>query len=80
MVYDHVTVHTNTVDITVPAFLIGIVLGPLAAKFIDATRWGSAAPYQKEEITLVCPENPSSVLVGRLTNARDLRGLLLGSS
>jgi hypothetical protein len=33
--------------------LIGIILGPIAARFIDAERWGSAAEDQKEAITLV---------------------------
>ncbi|KAE8159214.1 Na(+)/H(+) antiporter 1 [Aspergillus tamarii] len=35
-----------------PAVLIGIVLGPVAAKFLDATRWGSAIKDQQEPITL----------------------------
>lgn len=38
---------------TVPAVLIGIILGPLAAKFISVERWGSAAEGQQEAITLV---------------------------
>lgn len=37
----------------VPAVVFGILLGPLAAKFIDADRWGTAAEDQKNEITLV---------------------------
>jgi len=35
-----------------PAVVFGIILGPLAAKFIDAERWGSAAEGQQEAITL----------------------------
>lgn len=34
-----------------PAVMIGIILGPIAAKFLDAERWGSAAE-DKETITL----------------------------
>lgn len=36
-----------------PAVIVGIVLGPIAAKFIDAERWGSAQGGQQEAITLV---------------------------
>lgn len=36
----------------VPAVLIGTLLGPLAAKFLDASRWGSAAANQTSVITL----------------------------
>lgn len=36
-----------------PAMLIGIVLGPIAAKFIDSERWGFAVKDQTEYITLV---------------------------
>lgn len=36
-----------------PALLIGIILGPLAAKFLDSTRWGHAIKDQTEYITLV---------------------------
>ncbi|RYP67844.1 hypothetical protein DL771_007021 [Monosporascus sp. 5C6A] len=35
-----------------PAMLIGIALGPIAAKFLDATKWGSAAEDQQNTITL----------------------------
>ncbi|KAI1370980.1 Na(+)/H(+) antiporter 1 [Hypoxylon crocopeplum] len=35
-----------------PAVLIGMLLGPIAAKFLDAKRWGSAAPDQQDAITL----------------------------
>ncbi|KAK8124094.1 Sodium/hydrogen exchanger family protein [Apiospora kogelbergensis] len=35
-----------------PAVILGIILGPLAARFIDAERWGSAAPEQQHAITL----------------------------
>jgi hypothetical protein len=38
---------------TVPAVLLGIALGPLAAKFLDAERWGAGADGQQEAITLV---------------------------
>lgn len=37
-----------------PALVVGIVLGPIAAKFIDSERWGSAVKDQTSEITLVC--------------------------
>jgi NhaP-type Na+/H+ or K+/H+ antiporter len=32
--------------------LVGIILGPIAAKFLDSTRWGSAAEGQTSAITL----------------------------
>lgn len=35
-----------------PAVLIGIILGPIAAKFIDTERWGSASEGQTSNITL----------------------------
>ncbi|KFY93626.1 hypothetical protein V498_04317 [Pseudogymnoascus sp. VKM F-4517 (FW-2822)] len=35
-----------------PAVVVGIILGPIAAKFLDAERWGSAAPDQQGAITL----------------------------
>jgi NhaP-type Na+/H+ or K+/H+ antiporter len=35
-----------------PAVAIGVLLGPVAAKFIDTERWGSAAPDQTGAITL----------------------------
>ncbi|OAL56440.1 hypothetical protein IQ07DRAFT_495951 [Pyrenochaeta sp. DS3sAY3a] len=35
-----------------PAMMIGIALGPIAAKFIDSERWGSAVKDQTEYITL----------------------------
>jgi len=35
-----------------PAVIIGIILGPIASKFIDAERWGVAAPEQQNAITL----------------------------
>ncbi|KAK4243449.1 putative Na(+)/H(+) antiporter [Corynascus novoguineensis] len=35
-----------------PAVVVGIILGPLAAKFIDSSRWGSAADGQTSAITL----------------------------
>lgn len=37
-----------------PALIMGIILGPIAAKFIDSTRWGSAVKEQTSDITLVC--------------------------
>lgn len=33
--------------------MLGIALGPLAAKFLDAERWGSSVEGQQEAITLV---------------------------
>ncbi|EEP81432.1 conserved hypothetical protein [Uncinocarpus reesii 1704] len=35
-----------------PAVIVGIALGPIASKFIDAERWGVAAPEQQNAITL----------------------------
>ncbi|EUC44648.1 hypothetical protein COCMIDRAFT_6068 [Bipolaris oryzae ATCC 44560] len=35
-----------------PAVLIGIILGPIAARFLDAEKWGSAVEGQQEAITL----------------------------
>ncbi|KAI1335713.1 Cation/H+ exchanger [Xylariaceae sp. FL0016] len=35
-----------------PAMLIGICLGPMAAKFLDSERWGSAEEDQQGHITL----------------------------
>ncbi|OHW99949.1 sodium hydrogen exchanger family protein [Colletotrichum incanum] len=35
-----------------PAVVLGICLGPLAAKFLDSERWGSAVEGQTNEITL----------------------------
>ncbi|KAG9235164.1 Sodium/hydrogen exchanger family protein [Amylocarpus encephaloides] len=35
-----------------PAVALGVALGPIAAKFLDAERWGSAAPEQQGAITL----------------------------
>ncbi|KAL4811782.1 Sodium/hydrogen exchanger family-domain-containing protein [Aspergillus spinulosporus] len=35
-----------------PAFLIGIVLGPYSAHFLDASEWGSAVWGQQDAITL----------------------------
>ncbi|THC92941.1 hypothetical protein EYZ11_007584 [Aspergillus tanneri] len=35
-----------------PAVLVGIIMGPTAAKFLDATEWGSAVKDQQEAITL----------------------------
>ncbi|KAK1848000.1 sodium hydrogen exchanger family protein [Colletotrichum chrysophilum] len=36
-----------------PAVVLGVCLGPLAAKFLDSERWGSAVPGQTNDITLV---------------------------
>lgn len=35
-----------------PAVFVGVLLGPIAAKFLDSTRWGSAAAGQTSVITL----------------------------
>ncbi|KAK1960029.1 sodium/hydrogen exchanger family protein [Colletotrichum sublineola] len=35
-----------------PAVILGICLGPLAAKFLDSERWGSAVEGQTNDITL----------------------------
>jgi len=40
-----------------PAVLIGVILGPIAARFLDAEKWGSAATGQQEAITLACAES-----------------------
>lgn len=36
-----------------PAVAIGIILGPVAAKFIESEQWGNAEPGQTSAITLV---------------------------
>jgi NhaP-type Na+/H+ or K+/H+ antiporter len=36
-----------------PAVVIGIILGPVAAKFIESEKWGNAEPGQTNAITLV---------------------------
>lgn len=49
--------YTQWQDLTiqaVPAMLIGIALGPVAAKFIDSEEWGSARSGQTVYITTVC--------------------------
>lgn len=40
----------------VPAVIVGIILGPISAKFLSAGRWGSAEEGQQEAITLVCSQ------------------------
>ncbi|CEI70412.1 hypothetical protein FVEN_g1082 [Fusarium venenatum] len=35
-----------------PAMVVGIILGPVSAKFLDSERWGSAEPGQTGEIAL----------------------------
>ncbi|TGJ80331.1 hypothetical protein E0Z10_g8449 [Xylaria hypoxylon] len=35
-----------------PALIVGVILGPLAAKFLDPEKWGSANPGQEAAITL----------------------------
>ncbi|KAF2728038.1 hypothetical protein EJ04DRAFT_119637 [Polyplosphaeria fusca] len=35
-----------------PAVMVGIILGPIAARFLSAERWGSAEEGQQEAITL----------------------------
>ncbi|KAH6868496.1 Na(+)/H(+) antiporter 1 [Alternaria rosae] len=47
----HVLKSVNS-SFPVPAVLIGIILGPIAARFLDAEKWGSAAEGQQEAITL----------------------------
>lgn len=44
-----------------PAVIIGIVLGPVAAKFLDSERWGHSIKDQTEYITLV--GHPTCALV-----------------
>ncbi|EAQ91083.1 hypothetical protein CHGG_03018 [Chaetomium globosum CBS 148.51] len=39
-------------SVLVPAVVIGVVLGPIAAKFLDSSRWASAADGQTSAITL----------------------------
>ncbi|EAT87626.1 hypothetical protein SNOG_05235 [Parastagonospora nodorum SN15] len=41
------------IAVLVPAVMLGIILGPIAAKFLDAERWGSGVEGQQEAITLV---------------------------
>lgn len=36
-----------------PAMVVGIILGPIAAKLIDSERWGSAVKDQTSDIVLV---------------------------
>ena len=43
----------TTDDFQVPAVIFGVVLGPIAAKFLDSERWGSRETGQTSEITLV---------------------------
>ncbi|KAF4541530.1 Cation/H+ exchanger [Lasiodiplodia theobromae] len=43
-----------------PAMLMGILLGPVAAKFIDSSKWASAEPGQQKEIT----HNGCRVVIG----------------
>ncbi|EMT66949.1 hypothetical protein NOF04DRAFT_15920 [Fusarium oxysporum II5] len=35
-----------------PAVFFGVILGPIAAKFIESEKWGSAEPGQTSAITL----------------------------
>jgi hypothetical protein len=42
-----------TLSYTVPAVVVGIIFGPYAARFLDATEWGSAIRGQQDAITLV---------------------------
>ncbi|KAI7711288.1 hypothetical protein KC353_g9093, partial [Hortaea werneckii] len=35
-----------------PAVIIGIILGPVAANFLNVARWGSAADDQQAPVTL----------------------------
>ncbi|ROT36541.1 Na+/H+ antiporter 2 [Sodiomyces alkalinus F11] len=43
---------TLTLSSPVPAIMIGIFFGPIAARYIVPDRWGGAVPYQTSEITL----------------------------
>jgi hypothetical protein len=49
-----------------PALVVGIILGPVAAKFIDSERWGSAVKDQTEHITLVSVVRSANVNSTRL--------------
>ena len=40
--------------------MIGILLGPISAKFIDTERWGSASSGQTSNITLVSLRPPTA--------------------
>ncbi|EEU48250.1 uncharacterized protein NECHADRAFT_31704, partial [Fusarium vanettenii 77-13-4] len=42
----------NITSIAVPAVVIGIILGPVAAKFIEADKWGAGHEGQTRSITL----------------------------
>ncbi|KFX98328.1 hypothetical protein O988_04396 [Pseudogymnoascus sp. VKM F-3808] len=53
-------------SILVPAVVVGVILGPIAAKFLDAERWGSAAPDQQGAITLVLHALPHRSLSSHL--------------
>ncbi|KAJ0125926.1 Uncharacterized protein HZ326_30965, partial [Fusarium oxysporum f. sp. albedinis] len=48
----HDLLSTPPLGNTVPAVTLGVVLGPIAAKFIDSEKWGSAESGQTNAITL----------------------------
>lgn len=49
----HATKQLLTLEFLVPAVLLGIIVGPLAAKFLDSSEWGAAIKGQQDVITLV---------------------------
>lgn len=58
-----------------PAVLVGVALGPIAAKFIDADRWGSAVgEAQRNPITLV--RFPFPLRLSQTTSSLDEPDLL----
>jgi hypothetical protein len=53
-------------SIAVPAVVVGIILGPVAAKFIEADKWGAGHEGQTRSITLV------SLLLWHLAVSKEL--------
>lgn len=43
---------SQTDSLAVPAVVVGIILGPVAAKFLDVNRWGAAEDGQQAPVTL----------------------------
>ncbi|KAG2411927.1 hypothetical protein HFD88_009483 [Aspergillus terreus] len=52
VLYGVISVKIKNVWYLGEAFLVGIILGPMCAKFLDATEWGAAVKDQQEAITL----------------------------
>ncbi|KAH7075784.1 Sodium/hydrogen exchanger family-domain-containing protein [Paraphoma chrysanthemicola] len=52
-----------------PALVVGIILGPIAAKFIDSERWGTAVKDQTPDITLLT--TLTAMVIGSLVTSTD---------